>query len=264
MPRVAPETALFIGGHDPSGGAGLTADIQTASALGVHPLTLVTALTIQDTENAERVEPVDPDWLECAFRKVVADIHPASIKVGLWGSPAVGERLATLLAGTTPVPVVVDPVWKASGGFQLAQDGWAEIVRSRLLPVTNLLTPNRIELAALAPAASTADEAARELLSLGAGAILVTGGDQDPHLPYVTSTLYLPDGSLERWNDIRLPAAFHGSGCTLAAACACYLARGYPVKMAVRAGLRWTHLALVKARAVGRGGRIPFRGGIST
>ncbi len=256
------ETALFIGGHDPSGGAGLTADIQTATALGVHPLSIVTALTVQDTENVEQIESVDPDWLEACFGRVVSDIHPDSIKVGLWGSQAVGERLATLLEKVRPVPIVLDPIWKASGGFLLAQDGWADVVCSRFLPITTLLTPNWIELQALAPSAPTADEAARALLTLGPGAILVTGGDQDLNRPYVTSTLYASDGTIERWNDARLPAAFHGSGCTLAAACASYLARGYPLKMAVRAGLRWTHLALVKARPIGHGGQIPFRAGV--
>ncbi|EQD50509.1 Phosphomethylpyrimidine kinase, partial [mine drainage metagenome] len=249
------ETALFIGGHDPSGGAGLTADIQTASALGVHPLTLITALTVQDTENVERIESVDPDWLEACFGKVVSDIHPACIKVGLWGSRSVGERLATLLGNMRPIPIVLDPIWKASGGFLLAQSGWADVVRDRLLPLTTLLTPNQTELLALAPSAATIDEAARALLAHGTGAILVTGGDQDPHCPYVTSLLYTQDGAIERWNDARLSDAFHGSGCTLAAACASYLARGYPLKMAVRAGLRWAHLALVKARPIGRGGR---------
>ncbi len=261
MPHPQDQTALFIGGHDPSGGAGLTADIQTASTLGIHPLTLVTALTVQDTGNVERVEPLDPDWFEASFRKVISDMRPAAIKVGLLGSPELGERLATLLENTHPIPVVLDPVWKASGGFLLARDGWAEILRDRLVPTTTLLTPNTTELRTLVPSTPSTDEAAGILLSLGAGAILVTGGDQDLEQPYVTSILYTADGETERWNDVRLPGAFHGSGCTLAAACTCYLARGDPLKIAVRQALRWTHQTLVKALAIGRGGRIPLRGG---
>lgn len=261
MPLESTETALFIGGHDPSGGAGLTADIQTASALGVHPLTVVAALTVQDTANVERVDPVDPDWLVSCIEKVVADIRPDAIKVGLWSSLAVGERLTTLLADMSPIPVVFDPIWKASGGFLFAQEGWADLVCNRWLPVTTLLTPNQAELRALVPSAATIDEAARALLAQGTQAILVTGGDQDPSHPHVTSVLYTQDGTVERWNDVRLPGTFHGSGCTLAAACASFLARGYPLKTAVRAALRWTHLTLVKALPLGQGGQIPFRSG---
>ncbi len=260
MPAATPPVALFIGGHDPSGGAGLVADIQTASQLGVHPLTLVSALTDQDTENVFEMRPVDPGFLEAAFTRILADCPPACLKIGLIGSPALVQTLARLLAGHPDLPVVFDPVLRASGGFEFGTiPEWVAAIRRDLLRHVTLLTPNRTELAALAPGAATPEAAVRSLLDQGVRGILVTGADAEPGSPEVTVSLHLDSGSPKIWRDVRLPGAFHGSGCTLAAAITSLLARGFPLERAIRVALRWTHASLLHATALGRGGQIPFR-----
>jgi hydroxymethylpyrimidine/phosphomethylpyrimidine kinase len=260
MLAATPPVALFIGGHDPSGGAGLVADIQTASQLGVHPLTLVSALTDQDTENVFEMRPVDPQFLETAFARILADCPPACLKIGLIGSPALIETLARLLAEHPDLPVVFDPVLRASGGFEFGRiPEWVEAIRSSLLRHITLLTPNLAELAALAPDAATPEAAARALQDLGTRAILVTGADHEPGSPEVMASLYRDSAPPKIWRDLRLPGAFHGSGCTLAAAITSLLARGFPLERAIGTALHWTHVSLLHARALGRGGQIPFR-----
>ncbi len=260
MPAAVPPVALFIGGHDPSGGAGLVADIQTATQLGVHPLTLVSALTDQDTENVFEMRPVDPGFLETAFTRILADCPPACLKIGLIGSPALVKTLARLLAGHPELPVVFDPVLRASGGFEFGRiPEWVEAIRHDLLRHITLLTPNQAELAQLAPGAATPDAAARSLLDQGVHAVLVTGADQAPGSPEVTVSLHLDSHPPKIWHDVRLPGAFHGSGCTLAAAITSLLARDFPLERAIRTALHWTHGTLLHAPALGRGGRIPFR-----
>jgi hydroxymethylpyrimidine/phosphomethylpyrimidine kinase len=259
MPAPTPPVALFIGGHDPSGGAGLVADIQTASQLGIHPVSLVTALTAQDTENVYEMRPVPPDFLETAFRRILADITPRSLKIGLIGSPALAQTLAQLLPGHPGLPVVFDPVLRATGGFEFAQTEWIDSIRRELLSHVTLITPNHAELALLAPDAATPREAARSLLDRGTQAVLVTGADHEPGSPEVSATLFTDSGPPRVWRDVRLPGSFHGTGCTLAAAITSFLARGFPLEPAIRAALHWTHETLLHAATLGRGRPVPFR-----
>ncbi len=246
---------LFIGGHDPSGGAGIQADIETAQALGCRATSLITCLTTQDSTNvrALHIQPVEDllGQLDC----LLSDMRPQAIKIGLLGSaeviPPLAERLATLA-----VSLVLDPVLAAGGGQRLADERLVAAIRRHLLPLTTLLTPNRAEARRLAMTAEP-DTAARELLGLGAGAVLLTGADE-ARGDQVINRLFQEAGEQD-FNWPLLPHTYHGSGCTLAAACACGLARGGDLAPVVEQAQAWTWQTLAHAEHPGDGQWLPRR-----
>jgi hydroxymethylpyrimidine/phosphomethylpyrimidine kinase len=258
-----PPVLLCVGGHDPSGGAGIVADVQTATALGVHPTSVPTAFTVQDTRNAALVRPLPVAVVEAALDALDADLPARAAKVGLLASPALARAFTRWWrARPSRLPVVLDPVLVASGGRRLWIEGSDPVAALRAcLPTVTLLTPNHGELVALTPEVTGDDEEsrARRLCALGARAVLVTGGDRPT--PAVESTLYDADGRRARWISPRLPGTFHGSGCTLATAVAACLALGYGLRAAVDEGERFTATALAGAWTLGRGGAIPRRSG---
>lgn len=251
LPRI-----LCIGGHDPSGGAGIQADIETVVALGGQALTLVTALTAQDTRNIADILPTPVDAFARQADTLLADIRPDAIKIGLLGSPAVVpvvRRLLDAFAG----PVVLDPVLGASGGFVLDGGGLAALIREQLLPRCSLITPNRAEARRLAGIDDTA-QAAAELLEAGAAAALVTGADEADG-DQVENRLFTPAAETRCFRWPRLPHHYHGSGCTLASACATRLALGDSLGDAVDAAQQFTWQALERATRAGSGQWLPRR-----
>jgi len=252
-----PPVVLILAGNDPSGGAGLAADIQAVTALGAHPAPVVTALTVQDTVNARAVQTVDPQLVIAQAEAVLADMAVAAIKLGLLGSAEIGEAVAELLARHPHLPVVVDPVLYAAGGAALAEERLVAVYLERLAVRAALITPNALESRRLAPTAADAQARARVLLARGAGAVLIKGGDETT--PSVINELHAADGSVERWEWPRLPGSFHGSGCTLASAIAARLAHGDALRAAVAAAQDATQRWLATSWQLGRGQRIPAR-----
>jgi hydroxymethylpyrimidine/phosphomethylpyrimidine kinase len=252
-------SVLCIGGHDPTGGAGLQADIETLTALGVRAYTLVTCLTEQDTNNVHGLWPTP----ERAFRRqrdrLLSDVQPQAIKVGLLGSEAVATAVAELL-DRYEGPVVVDPVLRAGGGRSLGSDPLRDLMLEALLTHSTLATPNRAELVQLA-GVDDLDDAARRLLQHGLEALLVTGADDvDPaHSDQVTHVLHRPYQAPLEWNWLRLPHVYHGSGCTLASACAAGLASGLELIEAVERAQQFTWGALDAAEHPGQGQHLPNR-----
>jgi hydroxymethylpyrimidine/phosphomethylpyrimidine kinase len=248
---------LIIAGNDPTGGAGIAADVQAATALGAHPAPVVTALTVQTTVDASRVDPVDPGLVVAQAEAVLADLPVAAIKLGLLASAAIGTAVADLLARHPVLPVVVDPVLVAAGGSALAEDALLQVYLERLAPRATVLTPNADELVRLVPAGADAQARATALLARGARFVLAKGGDAPT--AEVEDLLLGADGSAVLRRTPRLPGTFHGSGCTLAAAIAARLAHGDPVPAAVDAAQRFTTAALAGALRLGRGQPIPAR-----
>ncbi len=246
---------LFIGGHDPSGGAGLQADIETAQALGCRAISLVTCLTTQDSVTVRKLHPQAPDVLLAQLDCLLDDLRPQAVKIGLLGStepiPPLAERLATL-----QVPLVLDPVLAAGGGRTLADERLIAALRRHLLPLTTLLTPNRAEARRLAMQAE-ADEAAQTLLAMGTGAVLLTGADEARNGQVVNRLFAARDERDFAWP--LLPHVYHGSGCTLAAACACGLAQDETLATAVEQAQAWTWQTLQDAEHPGRGQWLPRR-----
>lgn len=247
---------LCLSGHDPGGGAGIQADIETVLSLGGHSLALITAHTVQDTRDVARVEAADLALLRAQAAALQADVRIEAIKIGLLGEPRQVAFIAELIEATG-APAVLDPVLRAGGGTDLATAGLIDELRRTLLPRVEILTPNAAEARRLVPGAANLDACAAELLRLGARHVLITGGDEPGEA--VVNRWYRHDGSARNWSWPRLAGPFHGAGCTLAAAIATLRARGLPVGEALADAQAWVHGALQRAFAPGRGRRIPGR-----
>lgn len=252
-----PPVILCCSGHDPSGGAGIQADIESILAMGGHAATLITTLTVQDSHNVASLHPVDPQLFLSQARLLIEDLPIAALKVGLLGSAAIADAVATLRDRLpNPVPVVIDPILRAGGGSDLASAALLESLRRRLLPRTTVLTPNLAEARRLT-GQHGAEDCARALIDQGVRWILVTGGDEPGDK--VHNLLVGPEGESYHWQWPRLPHRYHGSGCTLAAALAARLAQGDTVPAACLAAQEFTQQTLVRAQLWGRGQHFPQR-----
>jgi hydroxymethylpyrimidine/phosphomethylpyrimidine kinase len=254
-----PPIVLAFAAADPTGGAGLQADLLTIASLGCHPLSVLTAVTAQDTRGVEGMLALDPAWITRQARLVLDDIPVAAFKLGLLGSARNAEAVAAILAEHPRVPIVLDPVLASGRGDALADDETLRVLRSSLLPRTTVLTPNSLETRRLALAAPDADLAAcaHALAALGCRYVLVTGTHEAG--AQVANTLYGAGGKLREDAWPRLPGEYHGSGCTLASAVAAFLAKGLAVEAAVRQAQDYTWKTLKAGFRPGRGQHLPDR-----
>jgi hydroxymethylpyrimidine/phosphomethylpyrimidine kinase len=254
-----PPTVLVVAGNDPSGGAGIAADLQAITAARAHPAPVITALTVQDTVNASAVEPASPALVAAQMEAVLDDIPVAAVKIGLLATAAIAAAVADVLARRPGLPVVLDPVLVAAGGARLAEDALVGVILERLCPLTTLLTPNALEIRRLAPGHDELAARAAELLRTGCDFVLAKGGDEaDTGTNEVLNTLYGP-GEPRQFRWPRLEGDFHGSGCTLASACAARIACGESVEDAVGNAQALTHAWLQRAFRPGRGQLVPLR-----
>ncbi|MES1942751.1 bifunctional hydroxy-methylpyrimidine kinase/ hydroxy-phosphomethylpyrimidine kinase [Salinisphaera sp. PC39] len=247
---------LCLSGHDPSGGAGIQADIEAVAAQGAHAAVVVTCLTRQDTHNAYSVTPLDDAEFEAQIRTLEADMRFAAFKVGLVGSPGQVDAIAALASRHPDVPLVVDPVLRAGGGATLAADPIARALKERLFGHALCLTPNAAEATLLCDGETDPDTCGARL-STGHTRVLLTGGD----LPgdEIVNRLYRGGECVARQTCTRLPGRFHGSGCTLASALAARLAQGEDVTSAADAAQDYTWRCLKNAFQAGTGQLIPDR-----
>lgn len=249
---------LCLSGHDPSGGAGIQADIEAALALGAHAATVITAHTVQDSRNVSRVVAADAALMDEQVAALRADLAIAAIKVGLLAEPTQPRRIAQL-ARELSVPLVVDPVLRAGGGTDLASQALVSAVLEDLLPATTLLTPNAAEARRLTGEIHL-DNAGRALLDRGCANVLITGGDEPGDT--VVNHWYgkragTPMVRAFAWP--RVEGCFHGAGCTLAAAIAALLVRGEPLEAALADAQAWTLQTLKTASWPGHGRKFPRR-----
>ena len=251
------EVVMTIAGNDPSGGAGIQADIEAIGAMGCHPAPVITSLTVQDTRNATRIEPVAPELVLAQAEAVLADSDVKAIKLGLLATVDIALAVADLLARHAHIPVVLDPVLIAGGGARLAEAAITGAMRERLVPRALVVTPNTDEMRALVPDAPDLDEAARRLAALGTGFVLLKGAHEDT--PTVVNRLVDAQGVVERWEWPREGGGFHGSGCTLASAVAAGIARGREPLDAAADAQAFVQDALAHALRTGRGQKIPNR-----
>lgn len=259
--RPAPPAVISFAASDPTGGAGLQADILTLASLGCHPLSVVTALTVQDTAGVEAVLPVDAAWVSDQARALLEDMPVAGFKIGLLGSVEVIAAVAEVISDYPELPVVLDPVLASGRGDQLADEEMVEAMIGLLLPQTTVLTPNSLEARRLAQEidAKAADlpACARTLVEAGCEYVLLTGTHEGT--PQVVNILYGSHGAVrsDRWE--RLPGSYHGSGCTLASALAAHLANGVALAEAARGAQEYTWHALAEGYRPGMGQFIPDR-----
>jgi hydroxymethylpyrimidine/phosphomethylpyrimidine kinase len=250
---------LAFAASDPTGGAGIQADLLTLASLGCHPLSVLTGFTVQDTRGVESLHPIESSLVERQARYVLHDIPAAAFKLGVLGSAGNARVIAEICADYPLLPVVLDPVLASGRGDALADAASLDALRSALLPRTTVLTPNSLEARRLAGAPPNAELApcARELARLGCKYVLVTGTHEDG--AEVVNTLYNASGVVreDRWR--RLSGSFHGSGCTLASAIAALLARGMAVEQAVPQAQDYTWKSLAAGFSPGHGQAVPDR-----
>ena len=246
---------MIIAGSDPSGGAGVQADIKTVTALGGYAAAAITALTVQNTRGVTAVHAVAPDIIAAQIDAVMSDIGADAIKIGMIGDVETARAIEAALTRWRGVPVVLDPVLVATWGDALAKDGVAAFIRDRLLRLAAIVTPNADEAAALTGAAVT-DRASmiaagEALLAFGARAALVKGG----HLTGATveDALVSPEGARVYSNPHIETTSTHGTGCTLASAVATGIAQGMALPAAVQRAVDYVHKAIATAPGYGGG-----------
>ena len=246
---------LCFSGHDPSGGAGIQADIEAIAASGAHAITVTTALTVQDSVNVEKVLPVSPQTLVDSALCLLEDMPVACFKIGMLGDVAIADAVADLIKQYPHVPVVLDPVLVSGAGTSLADSLLLSTIQESLLPLVTLTTPNSLEAKQLTNRDSL-DDCAQQLLKNGCKHVLITGTHVDTS--DVINTLYSV-GKSESFIVERLAGQYHGSGCTLASSIAAQLALGVDISRAVKTGIGYTWQTLKHARPLGKGQRIPNR-----
>ena len=279
-PTLSPPVILSFAGSDPSSGAGIQADLLTIAALGCHPLSVITAITVQDTAGVEAIYVLDSEWVADQARALLEDMSVAVFKIGMLGSIENVAAIAEIVSDYPDVPLILDPVLASGRGDEMAGEEIILAIKELLLPQTTVLTPNSVEARRLAmfehdeedddgssPAADfdTEDEddpdlheCARRLVELGAEYVLITGTHENT--PKVVNTLYGENGKIVRADTwARLPGSYHGSGCTLASAIAASIANGLDVAEAVREAQEYTWNTLAAAFRPGMGQYIPDR-----
>jgi len=245
----SPPMVLAFAASDPTGGAGLQADLLTLAARGCHPLSVVTALTVQDTHGVESLHAVEPSRVAEQARCLLADLQVAAFKLGVLGSAGNAAVIAQVLAAHPRVPVVVDPVLASARGDALSTDGSIIAMQEKIFPLSTVATPNSLEAERLGGVDA--------LLRLGCRYVLVTGTHDDS--ADVVNRLYDSGGLVreDKWR--RLPGSYHGSGCTLASALAAALANGLAMPEAARDAQAYTWHALEAGFRPGSGQFIPQR-----
>lgn len=240
---------LCVGGHDPSGGAGVLADAEAVTAAGVFPVTAISVVTEQDSCGLSRVHPQSPEQLEGQCRRLLGDCSPRALKIGMVGSSRVIRVLNSLIDENPDLPVVLDPVLATGAGDQVVDAAMLNQLRHNLIGRSTLITPNLPEAQSLTGSRSPKD-CADGLLAAGARWVLVTG-THDETLD-VTNRLFNGEGFQQSWTWPRLQGSFHGSGCTLASAIAARLALGMTMPEAVAEAQAYTWETLSRALRIGR------------
>ena len=240
-----PPVVMCFSGHDPSGGAGLQADIEAITAHGCHATTVVTALTVQDTNNVIDYSPLPEDLIIEQARAVLEDMPVSAFKIGMTGSVGNIEAIHTLLRDYSHIPVVLDPVLAAGGGHVLSTEELVDAINTLLIPQSKIITPNIPEAHRLAPTADSTKACAMQLLENGAELVLITGTHAKTE--QVKHTLYGNNRELDSYQYPRLANHYHGSGCTLASSIAALLAQSQEPFSAIHAALDFTWNSLEHA-----------------
>lgn len=261
MPSPLPPIVLSFAATDPTGGAGIQADLLTLSSMGCHALSVVTAITVQDTAGVEDVLPMDAEWVIDQARVLLEDMAVTAFKVGLVGSVENCAAIAEVVSDYPEVPLIFDPVLASGRGDELANEDMIAAMREMLIPQTTILTPNSMEARRLADDGSeeelSLEECAKRLLDMGCEYVLITGTHENT--PQVVNTLYGQQGLIRSDSWQRLPGSYHGSGCTLASAIAATLANGLDIPEAVREAQEYTWQTLNAGFRPGMGQHIPDR-----
>jgi len=261
MSSTAIPAVLVISGLDPSGGAGIQADIESIASHGCHPCPVVTNLTRQNTHDIQAFGPIDPKIIEQQIKTLISDIDFSAIKIGMIGSIDLIFCIRNMLQKLPNIPVILDPVLSSGQGTAVSDTHYVKALAQELLPLTNIVTPNHLEAQMLASvlgkACNSQHECAQALLDQKTEYVFITGG----HLPdeQLCNTLYQENNHPETFNWQRLPGEYHGSGCTLSASIAGLVAQNKWAMAALLEAQEYTWQSLKHAYPVGSGQLIPNR-----
>ena len=256
-----PPIVLSFSANDSSGGAGIQADILTLASMGCHPLSVITAITVQDTAGVDDVMALDPGWVVDQARAVLEDMPVHVFKIGMLGSVEIITAIAEVISDYPDIPLVLDPVLSSGRGDEFANEDMVLAMRELLLPQATIITPNSLEARRLAQEddydAPDLGQCGSRLLHMGCEYVLITGTHENS--PEVINTLYAAAGIVrsDAWQ--RLTGSYHGSGCTLASAIAAALANGLPVAEGVYEAQEYTWQALKAGFHPGMGQYLPDR-----
>jgi len=250
-------TVLCFAGLDPSGGAGLQADIEAIAGCGGHALPISTCLTVQNSLAAFSVHAIDSEILKQQFYALIKDIKISACKIGVIPDETTATCIATLIQQLSSIPIIYDPVLAASYGSQFSHADTIEVIKSSLLPHVNVITPNIKEVNTLLNETIIEAVEASKLCQYGPEYVLVTGADSKSE--HVHNTLLANAGLLENYTYPRLPQQYHGSGCTLSSALACLLAQNFTIKQAAKQAQDFTYKSLQTAQPIGQGQWVPKR-----
>jgi hydroxymethylpyrimidine/phosphomethylpyrimidine kinase len=265
MKNLMPPSVMTFAATDPSGGAGLQADILTFASIGCHPLSVVTGITVQDTVGVENVMVFDADWIDEQARTILEDMQVMAFKIGMIGSVENVAAITEIVADYPEIPLLIDPVLSSGRGDELANDNVQAAMIDLLFPQATLITPNSIEARRLAfynddsdeAENASLDESAQRLLDIGCEYVLITGTHERSQ--EVVNTLYGESGLIKAYNWERLPGSYHGSGCTLTSAIAACIAHGLSMEEAILEAQEFTWQTLKAGFRPGMGQYIPDR-----
>jgi len=246
------KTALTIAGSDPTGGAGLQMDLKVFKTFGVHGLSVVAALTSQNTQGVDSIFPVEHGPLEKQLRTLLSDIKPDAMKIGMlfsgWSVQVIADMLKEYAVGN----LVIDPVTVSSSGMGLVDEGTLDLIRENLFPLSRMITPNIYEASVLTGIMiedrKGMEEAARALKKMGPEVVLITGG----HLDEIALDLFY-DGEFHAVEGEKIKGEYHGTGCAFSASVTACLTLGYSPLEAVRRSKEFIHNAIKKAYHPGKG-----------
>ena len=223
---MQPPPILCLSGFDPSGGAGIQADIESIVSMGGHAVPVITALTVQNTQNVSHFQAVDTQLFTEQVDKLLEDVSVKAIKIGMIGSLSIAESIAKILKQNPDLPVIYDPVLAAGGGANLIKSGMPDMIsaiQELILPHSSILTPNSPEARLLCNETDLMD-CGKKLMQMGCDAVLLTGTHEDNE--HVNNLWFNEGQYIETFSWDRLPDEYHGSGCTLASAIAALIAQG--------------------------------------
>ena len=264
MTSYVPKILTFAA-SDPTGGAGIQADLMTQTSLGCYPLSVLTAITCQDTSRVSDVVPIDPSIVEKQARLILNETKIDVIKCGVMASEENIKVISEIIKDYPDVPVVIDPILSSGRGDNLALGDSLQLMIRHLFPLAEIITPNVNEAAKIISNKniSEIDEdllfIGKSLMDLGPKNVLITAADYQVDKKILTNTLFCQDGGIFNFDHERLPQSFHGSGCTLASAIAAYLAQGMSIHTAVEEAQKFTIDTLKNGLVNGNGQLIPNR-----
>ncbi len=264
--NLMPPCVLTFAGTDPSSGAGLQADLLTLASIGCHPLSVVTAITVQDTVGVETVQVIDAELVESQARKILEDMQISAFKLGLLGSVENIAIIAEIMADYPDIPLIIDPILSSGRGDTFTNDDMQAAMIDLLFPQATIITPNSIEARRYAffdeeNDKASLDDCGMRLLEMGSEFVLITGTHE--RSAQVTNTLYgevgKSYGKIKAYNWERLAGSYHGSGCTLASAIAACVAQGLSIEDAIAEAQEFTWATLKNGFRPGMGQYIPDR-----